>query len=525
MKKGKHFKTSIKWRFTSIYVGLIAAMFLAILLVNSFLLEGYYTKEKVSTLKNAYDTLDAMLGGMHDAGGSLDQLFPDDYNTADPDTETPATTYIKTLSETNNISVIILDTQTDKLFSTYGDRDLQSQRLSQYIFGSSRDEGGKVLESFSNYTIERSREPNSGNFYLESWGYFSDNTTSFIMSMPIASLRESVAFFNRFLLVLGVFAMAIGSVIVYIMSCEISKPINELARLSEKMSMLDFTARYTGQHEDEIGVLGRSMNTLSEKLESAIGELKTANNELQSDVENKTKVAARQQEFIANVSHELKTPIALIQGYAEGLEEGLADDPASRTYYCDVIMDEAKRMNTMVHELMNLSSIEQGKDLPDFALFDISKVVRGVVTKSDILIRQKNAHVEIDIPEGTMVWADEFKIEEVITNYLNNALNHLEKPNNISLFSEKSTNGTVSIHVTNTGKPIPEEDLQKIWEKFFKVDKAHTRSYGGSGLGLSIVKAIMASHHQHCGVKNTRTGVDFWFTLDSEKRSHAGTSG
>ena len=177
-------------------------------------------------------------------------------------------------------------------------------------------------------------------------------------------------------------------------------------------------------------------------------------------------------------------------------------------------------MNIMVHELMNLSSIEQGKDLPDFALFDISKVVHGVVTKSDILIRQKDAHVEIDIPEGTMVWADEFKIEEVITNYLNNALNHLQAPNNISLFSEKGANGTVSIHVSNTGKPIPEEDLQQIWEKFFKVDKAHTRSYGGSGLGLSIVKAIMESHHQKCGVKNTRTGVDFWFTLDSEKKSY-----
>ena len=304
------------------------------------------------------------------------------------------------------------------------------------------------------------------------------------------------------------------------MSREISKPINELARLSERMSRLDFTARYTGCHCDEIGVLGNSMNVMSDRLESAIADLKTANNELQSDVQNKTKIAARQQEFIANVSHELKTPIALIQGYAEGLNEGLADDPAAREYYCGVIVDEAKRMNIMVHELMNLSSIEQGKDLPDFALFDISKVVHGVVTKSDILIRQKDAHVEIDIPEGTMVWADEFKIEEVITNYLNNALNHLQAPNNISLFSEKAPNGTVSIHVSNTGKPIPEEDLQQIWEKFFKVDKAHTRSYGGSGLGLSIVKAIMESHHQKCGVKNTRTGVDFWFTLDSEKKSY-----
>ena len=141
-----------------------------------------------------------------------------------------------------------------------------------------------------------------------------------------------------------------------------------------------------------------------------------------------------------------------------------------------------------------------------------------MITKSDILIKQQDAHVEVDIPEGTMVWADEFKIEQIITNYLNNALHHLEQPNNISIYSQREPNDILSIHVTNTGKPIPEEDLMKIWEKFFKVDKAHTRSYGGSGLGLSIVKAIVDSHHQKCGAKNTRTGVDFWFTLERENK-------
>lgn len=282
------------------------------------------------------------------------------------------------------------------------------------------------------------------------------------------------------------------------------------------MSSLDFSARYEGASQDEIGVLGNSMNKMSENLEQAIGELKTANNELQSDIENKTKLAVRQQEFVANVSHELKTPIALIQGYAEGLQEGLAEDPATRDEYCGVIVDEAKRMNTMVRSLMTLSAIEQGKDLPDFALFDLSEVVQGIVTKSDILIRQQNAKVEVDVPEGTMVWADEFKIEEVITNYLNNALHHLKEPNAISIYTETLPE-RVTLHVQNSGNPIPEEDLDRIWDKFFKVDKAHTRSYGGSGLGLSIVKAIADAHHQQCGVRNTRTGVDFWFTLDRKQ--------
>ena len=114
------------------------------------------------------------------------------------------------------------------------------------------------------------------------------------------------------------------------------------------MSELDFEARYTGNSEDEIGILGHSMNTLSEKLKETIGALKTANNELQRDIEEKIRIDETRKDFIANVSHELKTPIALIQGYAEGLTEGMAEDPESRDYYCDVIMDEANKMNKMV---------------------------------------------------------------------------------------------------------------------------------------------------------------------------------
>lgn len=510
------FKKSIKWRFTMIFVGLIVLLLVAILLANSFFLERYYVRDKVHTLEEAYETLDEMIIGAENQGEGIDALFPDDYDSGDSDTGTEATRYLKTLTETANVNIVILNTQTDQLFASFGDEGFQARKLNEYILGNRRDTTGKVIETFKNYSIERNVDTTSKNIYLESWGYFSDNATSFIMSMPVAGIKDTVRLFNKFLIIIGAIAVLVGSLFVYMTSREICKPINDLARLSEKMSSLDFSARYEGASQDEIGVLGNSMNKMSENLEQAIGELKTANNELQSDIENKTKLAVRQQEFVANVSHELKTPIALIQGYAEGLQEGLAEDPATRDEYCGVIVDEAKRMNTMVRSLMTLSAIEQGKDLPDFALFDLSEVVQGIVTKSDILIRQQNAKVEVDVPEGTMVWADEFKIEEVITNYLNNALHHLKEPNAISIYTETLPE-RVTLHVQNSGNPIPEEDLDRIWDKFFKVDKAHTRSYGGSGLGLSIVKAIADAHHQQCGVRNTRTGVDFWFTLDRKQ--------
>ena len=280
------------------------------------------------------------------------------------------------------------------------------------------------------------------------------------------------------------------------------------------MSELDFEVRYTGSSEDEIGVLGNSMNTLSEKLKEAIGELKTANNELQRDIEEKIRIDETRKDFIANVSHELKTPIALIQGYAEGLTEGMAQDPESRDYYCDVIMDEANKMNKMVKQLLTLTALEFGNDMPVMERFDIVTLIKGILSSAGILLQQKGASVVFGQEAPVWVWADEFKIEEVITNYLNNAMNHLEGEKRIEIRLEKNGD-EVRITVFNTGQHIPEEDIGNLWTKFYKVDKARTREYGGSGIGLSIVKAIMDSHNKDCGVVNVDGGVEFWFTLDS----------
>ena len=266
--------------------------------------------------------------------------------------------------------------------------------------------------------------------------------------------------------------------------------------------------------QDEIGILGNSMNVLSDKLKEAVEELKSANNQLQKDIEEKIQIDEMRQEFIANVSHELKTPIALIQGYAEGLIEGMAEEKESRDYYCEVIMDEANKMNKMVRQLLTLNALESGNDLVFMEHFNLVELIEGVLTATRILIEQKEAVIEFSNLHPVYVWADEFKIEEVVTNYISNALNHLDGKKIICITIEEMTD-TVRVAVKNTGKPIPEEDLPNIWTKFYKVDKARTRAYGGSGIGLSIVKAVIDSHHKECGVKNVNDGVEFWFTLDS----------
>jgi signal transduction histidine kinase len=219
-------------------------------------------------------------------------------------------------------------------------------------------------------------------------------------------------------------------------------------------------------------------------------------------------------EFLSNVTHELKTPIALIQGYAEGLKDNISEDAESREFYCDVIMDEASKMNKMVKKLLTLNQLEFGNDMVEIERFDIVALIRSVLENSDILLKQKEIRVQFDHAETVDVWADEYMMEEVVTNYLTNAIHHAENEKVIDIRVLREGD-RVRVSVFNTGAPIPQEDIEKIWIKFYKVDKARTREYGGNGIGLSIVKAIMESHNKPYGVINHSNGVEFWFELDA----------
>ena len=220
------------------------------------------------------------------------------------------------------------------------------------------------------------------------------------------------------------------------------------------------------------------------------------------------------QEFLANVSHELKTPIALIQGYAEGLQDCINDDAESREFYCEVIIDEAAKMNNMVKKLLSLNQLEFGNDVVNIQRFDLTELINGVIQSATLLAEQKGAQISFEQKQPLYVWGDEFKLEEVVTNYISNAINHVDGEKQIEV-TVLHQNDKVRVSVFNTGELIPEDSLDKIWIKFYKVDKARTREYGGSGIGLSIVKAIMDSHHQKYGVYNRKEGVVFWFELDA----------
>lgn len=476
----------------AVFAGMVICLLAILLVVNVKFLEPYYIRDKEMQFIHVYEELqNAVKKGTISNDEVQDELH--------------------VLCEKNNISYIVLDMDNEKLITNVHDTNMLKQQLSGYLLNQAQ-KGGKVLDSTDNYQLMRSQDPWNQSEYIEMWGQLDDNV-NFLIRSPVESIRESVALSNRFLIYVGMGTLIICMGLVWYFSRRITKPIQELAELSDRMANLDFEAKYTSGGKNEIGELGDNFNRMSQKLEKAISELKQANNSLQQDIEQKEKMEQMRTEFMGNVSHELKTPIALIQGYAEGLKEGVNDDPESRDFYCDVIMDEAGKMNRMVKNLMTLNQLEFGNDKVEFERFNLTELIGGVLQSMDILSQQKDVKLIFREENPVYVWGDEFKIEQVVRNYVSNAYNHVneEKIIEVKILRE---DGLAKVTVFNTGKPIPEEDVPRIWDKFFKVDKAHTREYGGNGIGLSIVKAIMESMHQQYGVKNYDNGVEFWFTLD-----------
>ncbi len=483
-------KHSIKRQMTIVFSGLIIFILVMTVAVYSKFLQEYYLLHKQQDLMEVHDTV----GFAMEKG----RLTEDDR--------------VWKEMERTNISMVVLDRE-QVIFAPRGDKEQLFSQLRGYLFNQNQ-EYGEILEKGDGYEIRKTRDMAVGMDYLEMWGTYSNGST-FILRSPLDSIWESSALANKLLIYIGIAALVLGGMLVSLFARKITEPITELSTLSRRMSELDFDARYTRGGEDEIGILGNNFNLMSERLEKTISELKQANNELLKDIEQKEKMEDMRNEFLGNVSHELKTPLALIQGYAEGLKEGVSDDPESREFYCDVIMDEASKMNRMVKNLLTLNQLEFGNEKVEFERFDVSGLVQGVIQSCEILIQQADAKVEFIGEHPVCVWADEFKTEQVIRNYLTNAIHHVDHERRIEV-KVISKGDTVRVSVFNSGNPIPPEDLDKLWDKFYKVDKAHTREYGGNGIGLSIVKAIMESFHQKYGVRNFDNGVEFWFELDGK---------
>ena len=508
----KKFSHSLRVKITLIILLLISILLLSIGILNNYGLTWYYQNEKVSEIHEAYLKLDNEVKKLSEDGQTIIGESEDNGSVVNE----RVSNIILDYSNKHNITIALVDSMTNKaIYSSQREGDMFLDRIQEGFIGNKNIKKKDILYKSDNYTIILHNTQQNSSF-IEGFGYCSDNQTIVIMSTPVAGLKESVNISNKFLIYVAVIGFIITVIITFLITKMITSPILQLAEISNKMGKLDFTARYMGKRSDEIQTLGQNMNYMSDRLKKAISKLQEANEVLKEDIKRKEAIDEMRKDFIANVSHELKTPIALIQGYAEGLNEGLCEDEESRKYYTEVIMDESEKMNKMVKQLLTLSSLESGNSILHKENFNMTSLTDSVLSSISILIGEKNVTVDFDTSRDVFLYADEFKIEEVVTNYISNAIHHVNDNGTIKIYVSEDE-GNVYFSVYNTGNQIPEKDLANVWEKFFKVDKAHSRSYGGSGIGLSIVKAIVEAHGGVVKVANKSDGVEFGFRIPRMK--------
>lgn len=498
-------KYSIRLKLALLLTALIAFTIFITWFINRTFLADYYLHCKKNQIADVFYLVEDIYSKYED------ELF-----LSEEDTIT-----VERLSSNSDVNIYVLMSFAGAPLSSYphpldfGEREEdQIQRLiKNYMSSDSEQVDRTVIQEKDNYSIYRLYDSHLDSNYIDLIGVLEDNKIVFLRS-NFESIQESVALANQFLGYIGLLAVVIGIISMLLVSRRYTKPIHEMANIARRMSELDFEAKYYVRNKDEIGELGSSINILSDKLQNTISELKSANNELELDIQKKTELDEIRKEFLSNVSHELKTPISLIQGYAEGLIENVHDDEENRNFYCEVIIDEANKMNQMVKRLLTLNELEFGSNQVNFERFDIVQIIKSVLLSNEIIIRQREVSVRFDEEEPIYVWADEYLIQQVVSNYISNALNYVSDANIIEIKLIRREN-VLRVAVFNTGENIPEEELDKLWIKFYKVDKARTREYGGNGIGLSIVKAVMNSHNKECGVINHSSGVEFWFELDT----------
>jgi len=370
----------------------------------------------------------------------------------------------KSVVENNNVIMLIRDNESETIKVSTNEFEQLSFALLNYIFGQKHNSQDEALEVTDKYEIHLATEPNMEFVYIDMWGELSDGIL-FLMRSPMGSIVNSVNTASSILtIVIAILTVAlVFSIILFI----------------------------------------RAMT---------IYELRTKNQELENSIKQKEELEKMRSEFLSGVSHELKTPLAIIQGYAEGLDEFVDSDEETRKYYCDVIVDEASKMNSIVQKLMSINRLEFGEVEHIYDYFDIIELIKDYLHSSELLCKSNDVTLKMNDYTPIMVFSDAYSIREVFDNYFSNALHYVSGDKIIEIkISEEDDYITVSVF--NSGVPIPEESINRLFEKFYKVDTARTREYGGSGVGLSVVKAVLDSLNEQYGVKNYAEGVEFFFTV------------
>ena len=495
MAKPKSNFKSVRFKLFFTMCVIIAVIILCLIGINNVVLESFYLYSKTNTVRDVYDKINNYYNS-NNANSIEEEL--------------------KRIAFNNSFDIFIETDQNIIIFST--DRDFIST-INMVVDNENFENNRNLIYKDDKVEIRRIDDIENNIDYILLSGIL-DNGYSLYIRIPAVPIEQSVKISNQALVLIGIIIVVISAFIASYVSKKFTAPILQLNDITNKMAKFDFSQKYRiVDTDDEINELGKNINTMSDKLERTIKQLRENNSELEKDIEEKSKIDEMRKQFISDVSHELKTPIALIQGYAEGLIENVNTDDESRKFYAEVILDESNKMDTLVKQLLELMKLEYGKREFNNEEFNIVELINEVIRKCKVMLQEKNIEIKFETKNPVIVNVDDFYIEQVVTNYFTNAIKHAKEVNGIKqieikIEKNKETN-KIRISIFNTGDNIAEEHLNKIWGRFYKEDTSRNRNDGGTGIGLALVKAIMNNYHNDYGVINKENGVEFYFELDS----------
>ena len=495
MEKFKNALKSVRVKLFMTLSLVILLIILFLILVNNFVFGQFYIYSKTKALKSVYEIINNYYNNLQ---------------------EIDLETQLERIAIKNNFDILIKNNQNVSIYTS--NKDFFTGLGMNEMTNRFNTDSGEVIQKEESFAIKKIKDNKNGITYILLSATL-DNGYLLYIRIPITSIQESVKISNNFLYLMAGFAILIAAVIVSYVSRKFGDPISELNDIAKKMSNLDFSHKYRITNvDDEINNLGKSINAMSDKLEKTIKQLRNTNIELEKDIEEKSKIDEMRKSFISDVSHELKTPIALIQGYSEGLLENVNSDEESRKFYAEVILDETNKMDRLVKQLLELMKLEYGKREFEDKEFNIVELEKEVVRKSQVMLEEKQSEVKFKTAEEINVFADDFYIEQVISNYLTNAIKHVKEVDGekyIQIENEVDIEkNKVRVKVFNTGDKIADEDITRIWNRFYKADHSRNREDGGTGIGLSFVKAIMNNYGNVYGVINKEKGVEFYLELN-----------
>ncbi len=460
-------KLTIRKKVFLLLSGFVVLLVLVGLLCNFLLLRQFYVARNRVQLRTLGNEVAV---AFQQSGGDLDET-------------------ISQLDWDNNIGIRIVDANGSILASSFSGKKKAASLSDEIQAMISLDKGRRIQFAFSKVVTE------NGNPSLVHVRRMADGQY-LVLSKSIKGIEESANIASRFYLIVGVGLVLLGGGATILFSRVITKPIVEMSRVTGRIAELDFSERVRVATHDELGALGESINEISEKLSRSIERLR-------GDI-------ARRKRLVRDLSHELKTPIAVIKGYAEGLQYGVAQDAEQTARYCAVISAECDRMDAQIQQLLELSRLENEQMKPELRAFPARGLFQTLSERFARGAEQKHIHLSFDAPETLQIRADEEMIDRAIANFLTNALKHTPDSGEIRV-SAATIAGKLQLAVYNSGSHLSREQMEHVWDVFYTGEPGDRAN--GHGIGLAIVKSIAQLHGGSVSAENSADGVEFSMLL------------